>query len=165
MGALILSQVLSPKGILIGLATIIFGYLLWTGVHFEENYVALQKANVTLQNNLDATNSALAQEKKNEKAQASIAQTTLDSVRVQTFQQQQQTKIVNDDFSAIQAIRTPANETSACIKSPYVATILSRMRNRAAAPSLNSPSPSHAGSTKRANHTHNHTSNSSSQLK
>jgi len=162
MGAWIISQLISPKAILIGLASLFVMFLVWEGIHFEENYVSLQKQNVSLQQNISTYEAALKTEQQTAATEQKVAQATLVAVEQKNTQENKQLAIISNDNAALQLLRTPTNEDNKCVTSPYVSTVLERMRLRDAADSddSNGSGTSDAPATSGINNTTAKTSNS-----
>lgn len=130
MLALALSKIVSPQGLLYALAAIILGAGIWAGVNFMHNYGAVQQANATLQQNIDTANQALAAQAKAAEQQKQIDQTTIDAVRQHDAAQTQALAQAQDNIQSLQALRKPTDADVKCSQSPYVATILNRLRRQ-----------------------------------
>lgn len=148
MPAVWLAKLLSPRVILGILVALLIGVAGLTIYNAIKNYVAVEKQNVVLTDNLTTSNAALATEKQAAATQQTLAAQKLDDLRNYVAQQTAFTANSVTDNQALQVLGAPTNDDFQCVKSRYVSTILNQLRNRQAGSTAGaSPSGSDAGPT------------------
>lgn len=123
-----LAKLMSPRvllGIFVAFLIAIAGFICY---RTAEKFISLEKQNTSLEQNLSITKSALSQEQQSVATQTNVYQSNINSIRLYNSQTTKQLAQTQSDLAALQALGTPTNEDNKCMSSPYVSTILNRMR-------------------------------------
>lgn len=133
MFAWVLSNLLSPRGIIIILLVGLFGFGALEGKRLLDKYDTTLQENITLQTNLKTLQASVDAQKKQAVVQQKVDEASLAAVQLHDTLATQQLTAIKDDYFALQSIKVPSNETHECLKSPYIPTILERLRTNAVA--------------------------------
>lgn len=131
LSAELLAKLLSPRVLLGIFVTILIAAVFFIGYRIISNYDAVEKQNISLQQNVTALQSAMIQQKQSAIVQQQIDKSTLLAVQGHDATQLLESSQILGDQQSLMALGTPTNADDLCSSSPYISTILSRLRNRA----------------------------------
>lgn len=141
MIAWLLSNLLSPRGLIILVIVGLLGFGALEGKRLLDKYDTTLQQNIVLQNNITTLKASVDAQKKQVVTQQKVDAASLIAVQVHDTMATQQLTTLKDDYFALQSIKVPSNETHECLKSPYIPTILERLRANAFATTDNYSEP------------------------
>jgi hypothetical protein len=121
---------ISLKGILYAVAAIVLGIGIYAGISFIKAYGTLKQNNATLQQTITTAQLALTEQKTAAAKQQQVASDTLTAVQQQNATAASALVQSNANLTALLALRKPTSADVACVNSPYVSTIFSRLRQQ-----------------------------------
>lgn len=127
---LVFSLISNPRKLLIVILPVLSFILAGVCIHLLHQHNTLIKSNTILQQNEKQLQIINQQQKQQLETQNQLMVNNLNIVHQDDVEQNQQSIILNDNSSFLQTMKVPTNEVNACANSPYISTIISRLRQQ-----------------------------------